>query len=112
MTAVIMIQDKEVALDKRGYLRKLSDWSPEVAATLAQQEDIELTEAHWELINLLRDFHQRSGLIPSTRALIKLMTKELGSDKGKSAYLMQLFPGTPLKTVCKISGLPRPTNCI
>lgn len=106
------IADKEIALDRHGYLRVLGDWNDEVASALAKESGITLSEAHWEVIRLLRDFHQQSGLIPSTRVLVRLMAKELGAEKGKSVYLMSLFPGTPLRLACRIAGLPRPTNCI
>ncbi len=112
MTNTHTIQDKEIKLDKHGYLQELSDWDQVVAETLAVKEGLSLTSAHWELINLLRDFHKQSGLIPSTRVLVKLMGKDLGEDKGKSLYLMSLFPETPLKSICKIAGLPRPIKCV
>ena len=112
MPNIFVTKAKELELDKHGYLQVLSDWNESVAKALALEEGISLTSAHWELINLLRNFHQRSDLIPSTRVLVKLMARELGAEKGKSLYLMQLFPKTPLKSVCKISGLPRPTNCV
>jgi tRNA 2-thiouridine synthesizing protein E len=106
------IKDKLLMLDKHGYLQELTDWDQAVAEELAQKEGLNLYKEHWELINLLRSFHQQSGLIPSTRVLVKLIAKELGEEKGKSVYLMSLFPDTPLKTICKIAGLPRPTNCV
>lgn len=112
MTNILQIKDQQVKLDKHGYLQDLVDWDQSVAEALALKEDINLSVDHWELISLLRNFHQQSGLIPSTRALVKLVAKELGDEKGKSVYLMSLFPGTPLKSLCKIAGLPRPINCV
>ena len=91
---------------------ELGDWDQSVAEALALKEDINLNADHWNVISLLRNFHQQSGLIPSTRVLVKLIAKELGDEKGKSVYLMSLFPGTPLKSLCKIAGLPRPINCV
>lgn len=107
----LSLRNREIRLDKHGYLRNLQDWNEEVAELLAAQEGLQLTDRHWDLIRLLRDFHGRSGLTPSTRVLVKLMGRELGEDKGKSVYLMSLFPQTPLRLACKIAGLPRPTNC-
>ncbi len=49
---------------------------------------------------------------PSNRLFVKAVKEALGEDKGNSIYLMQLFPGTPAKTACRIAGLPRPTNCL
>ena len=100
------------ALDKEGYLRELTDWNEGVAALLAQQENINLGPAHWEIIKLLRSFYRRHQVSPATRALINLVKRELGPDKGKSVYLMKLFRGSPAKTANKIAGLPKPDNCI
>ena len=38
--------------DKEGFLRDLSDWNPQVASEIAAAEGIELTAAHWEIIEL------------------------------------------------------------
>jgi tRNA 2-thiouridine synthesizing protein E len=43
---------------------------------------------------------------------VSLVKKEFGPDKGRSAYLMRLFHGSPAKTAAKIAGLPRPDNCL
>ena len=99
-------------LDNEGFLKQLSDWSPEIADILAGNEGITLTESHWEIINLLRDFYQQYQLSPSTRPLIKSITQKYGPEKGKSIYLMKLFPGSPAKLASKIAGLPKPPNCI
>ncbi len=99
-------------LDNEGFLKQLSDWSPEIADILADNEGITLTENHWEIINLLRDFYQQYQLSPSTRPLIKAITQKYGPEKGKSIYLMKLFPGSPAKLASKIAGLPKPPNCI
>ena len=99
-------------LDKEGYLRELTDWNEGVAVLLAQQENINLGPAHWEVIKLLRSFYRRHQVSPATRALINLVKRELGPDKGKSVYLMKLFRGSQAKTANKIAGLPKPDNCI
>jgi tRNA 2-thiouridine synthesizing protein E len=100
------------ALDKDGYLARLEDWSPVVAARLAADEGIELGAAHWEIVEVLRAFHARYELAPDNRALVKAVRAALGPDKGRSIYLMRLFGGSPAKTGARIAGLPRPTNCL
>lgn len=102
----------ETLLDKEGYLIKLEDWSEELTLYLADQEDITLTNAHWEIILLLRDFYQEFEISPAMRPLVKAVSKKLGADKGKSIYLMQLFPGSPAKLIAKLAGLPKPANCL
>lgn len=98
--------------DKEGFLLRLDQWSPDIAQQIARGEDIELTDAHWEIIELLREFYHRYEASPANRALVKFTAQELGSDKGRSIYLMSLFPGSPAKIGSKIAGLPKPDNCL
>ncbi|MES2676476.1 MAG: TusE/DsrC/DsvC family sulfur relay protein [Pseudomonadota bacterium] len=107
-----LINEKIVELDKEGFLKKLIDWNEDVAIELAQQEKIQLTAAHWEIIELVRDFYQLYQLSPSMRALVKRAEQILGKEKGRSIYLLQLFPPSPAKLACKIAGLPKPSNCL
>lgn len=103
-----------VPLDKEGFLRDLDDWSEQVAEELAEQEGIRLTRAHWEVLHTLRDFYQHYQVAPANRALVSLIRRELGPEKGRSVYLMKLFrgQGSPAKLASKIAGLPRPDNCL
>ncbi len=98
--------------DKEGFIRELNDWTPAVAEQIAQAEGISLTAAHWEIIELLRDYYQCFEASPANRALTKFTKQELGVDKGRSIYLMSLFPGSPAKIGSKIAGLPKPENCL
>lgn len=98
--------------DREGYLRDLTSWTPAVAEALAACEDIRLTEAHWEVVKLLRDFYARHKLAPNNRALVKAVGADLGPEKGRSLHLMLLFGGSFAKTAARIAGLPRPTHCL
>lgn len=103
---------RSIELDKEGFLVNLNDWNEEIANIIAQNEHIHLTEAHWEIINLVRDFYQTFQTSPSMRALVKRAGQLLGEEKGKSIYLLQLFPVSPARYSCKIAGLPKPANCL
>jgi tRNA 2-thiouridine synthesizing protein E len=98
--------------DKEGFLRDLQDWTPAVADQIAATEGIELSEDHWQVIHLLRRYYKRFEASPANRALVKYAAIELGGDKGRSVYLMSLFPGSPAKLGSKIAGLPKPDNCL
>ena len=100
------------AFDDEGFLRELGDWSPEVAKQIAHSEGIEMTPAHWELIDQLRAYYAEYDASPAMRALVKYCRLRLGEDKGRSIYLMSLFPGSPAKIGSKIAGLPKPDNCL
>lgn len=111
MGELVLPGHRRIPVDKDGYLRKLADWNAEVAEALAQSEGLSLGPAHWEIITLVQGFYQQTGLSPATRALVRLVEKEAGAEKGKSLYLMKLFGGKPALTVSKLAGLPRPANC-
>ncbi len=98
-------------LDKEGYLVHLNQWTREIAKQLAKADAVELTEAHWEVLNALRDYYQQFEHAPSQRPFVKYIANALGKEKGNSMYLMQLFPESPAKVAARIAGLPRPTNC-
>jgi tRNA 2-thiouridine synthesizing protein E len=100
------------AFDKEGFLRNLSDWNERVAEQIAASEKIELLPAHWEVVHLLRAYYLEYDGSPAMRALVKYCALKLGPEKGKSIYLMSLFPGSPAKIGSKIAGLPKPDNCL
>ena len=107
---VIKVLDQTI-FNEDGYLNNSIDWSKEIAITIASKENIKLTEEHWEILFLLREFHNIYETSPTNRALIRFVKKELGDEKGSSLYLNFLFNGSPAKIGSKIAGLPKPSNC-
>lgn len=108
----VRVGEREIGLDPEGYLVDLHDWSPDVAETLAAEEGRILTDEHWEIIQVLRDFYARFETAPAMRPLVKAVGQALGADKGKSLHLMKLFPESPAKVAARLAGLPKPTNCL
>ncbi|WP_020681502.1 TusE/DsrC/DsvC family sulfur relay protein [Marinobacterium rhizophilum] len=110
--AHLELNDHRIELDNEGYLRDLSQWSPQVAEALAAEIPLHLSEAHWEVLYLLRDFYQRFEHAPAMRPLVKAVSLNLGPEKGRSIYLLKLFPDSPAKLAARLAGLPKPTNCL
>ncbi len=106
------VNGKEIDVDRDGYLKNLAEWTPEIATAIALQENILLKAPHWEIIYLLQAFYGEFQLSPAMRALVKYAEIKLGQEKGKSIYLLSLFPPSPAKIASKIAGLPRPANCL
>ena len=100
------------ALDENGFLAQFAAWTPEIAERFAKEAQLELSDAHWEILFLLRDYYQRFDSSPAMRALVKFVRQELGEDKGRSIYLLRLFPGSPARVASRIAGLPKPANCL
>jgi len=113
----IFVEGQPIRLDPEGYLASLEDWRPAVAQAIAADEGVDLTDAHWELIELIRKFYRQFDHSPAMRPLVKFMAQQLGPEKGRSLYLMQLLPpntqtGSPPKRLARIAGLPKPDNCL
>lgn len=79
-------------------------WNEEIAAELAKEENIELTDKHFAVLKYLREKHQ-SGASLTIRSVGKSGIVDI---KG----LYQLFPGGPLKISSKLAGIPKPTSCV
>ena len=98
--------------DEEGYLTDIGAWNEELAVLIAEDENIEMTDDAWEVVNFLRNYYEEYQIAPAVRVLTKAVKKKLGPEKGNSKYLYELFPYGPAKQACKIAGLPKPTGCI
>ncbi len=103
----IDVNGKSVETTETGFLTNIEDWNEDVAAVIAQDEKIELTDKHWALINYLRDEYINNGANqPNDRAIVKHMKGALPGENVDSKYLYHLFPGKPSKQAGRIGGLP------
>lgn len=101
-----------IETDSQGYLLDHTLWTEDLAPILAQSDELELTEAHWEVIRFVRSFYLTYNTSPAIRALTKAMKAEFGEAKASSRYLYRLFPEGPAKQATKYAGLPKPARCI
>jgi len=108
----IEVNGKSFEVDEEGYLANLTEWEPAIADVMAKEDDCELTDSHWEVINFLREYYEEYQIAPAVRVLTKAIGKKLGKEKGNSKYLYELFPYGPGKQACKYAGLPKPTGCV
>ncbi|MBU3665076.1 MAG: TusE/DsrC/DsvC family sulfur relay protein [Chthoniobacterales bacterium] len=94
-----------VDTDDEGYLVNHAQWNKDVAAALAAEEGITLTDSHWKILDFIdKDFKER-GAVPGMRRMNKI-----GNIATKDLY--SLFPDGPIKKAAKISGYPKPASCV
>ena len=98
--------------DEYGFLYDRLQWSKAVASALAEEDGVQLTPAHWEIIDFMRGYYAEYQHQPNARLFGQAIKKSLGADKGASLYLYRLFPDGPLKYANKYAGLPIPPSCI
>ena len=102
----VQVDGKEIATSDTGFLTKIEDWTEDVAKVIAEQEGIELSQKHWDVINYLRDdFINNKENQPNTRNMVKDLGKIWG-DKIDTKAMFDLFPGKPSKQAGRIGGLP------
>jgi len=95
-----------IETNENGHLENLEDWSEGVAVILAAQENIDLTDKHWDLMKFLREeYIENAGNQPNTRKIVKAMSDAWG-EKLSQRDVYDLFPGDPSKQGGKVAGLP------
>ena len=109
---MLEVNNRHIDTDASSYLLNIDDWNIEVAQAIAKLENLELTDAHWEIIHFVRAFYQEYKTSPAIRMLVKATAQKLGEDKGNSRYLQRLFPDGPAKQATKLAGLPKPAKCL
>ena len=106
------VDGRTIQTDEQGFLRDLEHWSEEFAQALAQHEGIELYVDHWELIWYFRDYYAETLSVPTMHRMVM----ELGARKDRhfrdrkayEKHIYRLFPADPVRTICKLAGLPMP----
>lgn len=92
--------------DDEGYLIEPQDWNEEIARQLALQENIQLTEDHWDAIRFMREYYADHQIAPDVRHVTKHLAKRLGPGSRNAVF--ELFPYGYVKQACKIAGMKRP----
>lgn len=106
-------ENASLNLDNDGHLLSFTDWTPAIAQQLADTLGVTLTPEHTAIIDTVRDFYQEFGHPPVTRPLIKLLQQRLPELNIDNAKLQSLFnTGLIARHVNRISGLPKPANCL
>ena len=98
------IAGQTIEVNDEGYMTDASQWTREIAAGLAAEDGIELTEKHYEVLEFLRNASEKG----ETLTIRKVGKSGIVDIKG----LYQLFPGGPLKLSSKFAGIAKPASCV
>ncbi|MEW5734349.1 MAG: TusE/DsrC/DsvC family sulfur relay protein [Thermodesulfobacteriota bacterium] len=102
----VEFQGKTFNVDEDGFIDSFDNWSKDWVQYVKSQEGIEeLSEEHWNVINVLQDYYKKNGIAPMVRVLSKVTGYKL-------KHIYELFPSGPGKGACKMAGLPKPTGCV
>jgi tRNA 2-thiouridine synthesizing protein E len=114
----ITVQGKVIETDEEGYLLNPDDWTEKVAEEMAfqqsQQDNVKLTETHWGLIQYFRDYYRENKVHPTMHKLVMTLGKYHGQHfhdhETYKTFLYEMFPRGPIPELCKLAGLPKPTE--
>ncbi|MCK5137204.1 MAG: TusE/DsrC/DsvC family sulfur relay protein [Bacteroidales bacterium] len=98
------IAGQTIEVNDEGYMVDASQWNREIAAELAKEDGIELTEKHYEVLEFLRKSNEKG----ETLTIRRVGKSGIVDIKG----LYGLFPGGPLKFSSRFAGIPKPASCV
>jgi tRNA 2-thiouridine synthesizing protein E len=99
------VNGQELPTDELGYLLE-PNFDDEVVRTIAAAEGITLVDAHWTVINYLRNEYREHRQTPNFRHMLKGVAELMPGCDSKALY--DLFPTGPAKQGAKVAGLPQP----
>lgn len=73
---MFIFEGREIKTDADGYLKNSHEWCESMVSLLAKQENIILTEQHWEIIRFIREFYLEFNTSPSIRMLVKAIARK------------------------------------
>lgn len=86
------------------------DWDKSFAEAIAKEENLTLTDDHWELIRALQEYYHKVEF-PHLRQ-IKDALDEKFHARGGMKYLYTILPGGPVAQGCRMAGLDIPAGAI
>ncbi len=93
-----------VDVTEEGYFTNPAQWTRELAAEIAKEEGVQLTDKHFDVLNFIRERFAKG------EALTIRSVGNSGIIDIKGFY--GLFPGAPMKKAAKVAGIPKPASCI
>jgi tRNA 2-thiouridine synthesizing protein E len=99
------INGTAVDLTDDGFLTDRSQWNRDIAAAIAAEEGIELTDEHWKVLDYIAADYAEKQAVPGMRRMNKV-----GGIPTKDLY--RLFPNGPIKKAARIGGFPKPASCV
>lgn len=111
MVNPIETNGKTVVLSEAGWMEDLSQWDTDVALAIAANENVEMTDEHWDIVNEARAYFEENGTVAEPRVFSKIMKQKYGVERSSQKYIYSLFPFGLIKSANKIAGLPRPKGC-
>lgn len=108
-TTQLELPSGTVTLDGHGYLVDPGMWTEDFARAVAEAENIELNQTHWDVIKFMRDSYADHGVAVDVRHVNKFLGEKMGISKHDGRRLLfELFPYGYVKQAVKMAGMKQP----
>ena len=89
-----------------GRLQDSKDWTPEIAEEMAKKEGVMLSDQHWDVINVMREYYQEFNTSPIFKLLRREFTKKFGAERASEESFGALFPNGVQQQGSRLAGIP------
>lgn len=108
-TTQMELPDGAVTLDGHGYLVDPEVWTKDFALAVALNENIDMTQKHWDVIEFMRNSYADHGVAVDVRHVNKFLGEKMGASKHDGRRMMfELFPYGYVKQAVKMAGMKQP----
>lgn len=104
------LNGKRYLLSDNNHLLDLTSWDQDIRDYIALKIDLDLSEDHIRVIELIRDSYKTRKKHPYVRVISADMAKALGPEKGTIRYFYNLFP-KGVHQAFQLAGLPMQGYC-
>ena len=104
----LIVNGKQIEIDNEGFLLYPDQWNEEVAETIAKQLDLEMIDARWQIVTMIREHFEINQSVPEARIILRGLREKVGKENATRKYLYGLFPYGYGQQACKIAGMRKP----
>ncbi|MGD0639358.1 MAG: TusE/DsrC/DsvC family sulfur relay protein [Roseiarcus sp.] len=84
------------------------EWTRQSAQAIAKQEELTLTDEHWEVIRALQNYYARHDWAAINLRDLHDALDERFHIRGGLKHLYEIIPGGPIAQGCRLAGLKAP----
>jgi len=99
------IAGRAVHVNEEGFLTEFDEWDEALAAELAANIGLALSDEHLAVLRFVREDYRVRGESPTLRRV-----SSVGGFDTKR--LFALFPKKPAKKMSYVAGVPKPVGCV
>lgn len=91
-----MLSNTQLVRDIEGFFVDPVDWSRDLARQLATEENLELDEDYWQILEFMREYWLEHRIAPDVRHVIEYLVRQKGCEKKKQRNTSLIYSLTAM----------------